>query len=115
MIKFDKMQLIGVSELMKDNIQSQVLYDHLKWTRNKFGYLALERQIEALSAEHRRALESEQEKFAIKERSNNNRLSDLELEMTRCNGELRFVYHHYDVIITSSLRHHNVTITLSII
>ena len=76
---------------------------------NNFDSLALERQIEALSAEHRRALESEQEKFAIKERSNNNRLSDLELEMTRCNGELRFV-----LIITSSLRNHYVIITSSI-
>ena len=52
-------------------------------------FLALERQIEAQLAEHRRSLESENEKFAIKERSNNNRLSEVELELTRLNGELR--------------------------
>ena len=55
----------------------------------KLTFSALERQIEAQLAEHRRSLESETEKFAIKERSNNNRLSEVELELTRLNGELR--------------------------
>ena len=51
--------------------------------------LALERQLEAQTAEHRRLIESEHEKFAIKERSSSNRLNELELDITRLNGELR--------------------------
>jgi len=74
-----------------DQIRQDATNWRLRADERQHTISALERQIEALSAEHRRALESEQEKFAIKERSNNNRLSDLELEMTRCNGELSAV------------------------
>jgi outer dense fiber protein 2 len=74
-----------------DQIRQDATNWRLRADERQHTISALERQIEALTAEQRRALESEQEKFAIKERSNNNRLSDLELEMTRCNGELSAV------------------------
>jgi len=79
-----------------DQIRQDATNWRLRADERQHTISALERQIEALSAEHRRALESEQEKFAIKERSNNNRLSDLELEMTRCNGELSAVKRQKD-------------------
>lgn len=74
-----------------DQIRQDATNWRLRADERQHTISALERQIEALTAEQRRALESEQEKFSIKERSNNNRLSDLELEMTRCNGELSAV------------------------
>lgn len=49
---------------------------------------ALERQIEATIVEQRRAILTDQEKYNIKERSLQNKLSDLELELTRSKGEL---------------------------
>jgi len=52
-------------------------------------YLALERQIEALTVESRRGLISEKEKYEIKERSLHNKFSEVELELTRSRGELR--------------------------
>jgi len=52
---------------------------------------ALERQIEATNAESRRTLIAEREKYEIKERSLQTKLSDMELELTRQKGELRAV------------------------
>ena len=80
------MQQTGDYEQMNANTLFKVSFS--KSLLSKI-FLALERQIEAQLAEHRRSLESENEKFAIKERSNNNRLSEVELELTRLNGELR--------------------------
>ena len=50
---------------------------------------ALERQIESLTVESRRGLLSEKEKYDIKERSLHNKISDIELELTRSRGEIR--------------------------
>ena len=50
--------------------------------------LALERQIEALTVESRRGLISEKEKYEIKERSLHNKLSEIELDLTRSRGEI---------------------------
>jgi len=52
---------------------------------------ALERQIESLTVESRRGLISEKEKFDIKERSLHNKISDIELELTRSRGEISAV------------------------
>lgn len=52
---------------------------------------ALERQIESLTVESRRGLLSEKEKFDIKERSLHNKISDIELELTRSRGEISAV------------------------
>jgi len=57
---------------------------------------ALERQIEALTVEQRRGLLSEQEKYEIKERSLHNKLSDIELELTRSRGEISAVKRQKD-------------------
>merc|ERR1711892_598479 len=74
-----------------DQLRQDATNWHLRADERQHTIQALERQIEAQIAEHRRALESENEKFAIKERSNNNRLSEIELELTRLNGELSAV------------------------
>merc|ERR1711892_744186 len=70
-----------------DQLRQDATNWHLHADERQHTIQALEGQI----AEHRRALESENEKFAIKERSNNNRLSEIELELTRLNGELSAV------------------------
>jgi len=57
---------------------------------------ALERQIEAQSAEARRSLVSEKEKYEIKERSLHNKISEYELEMTRLKGELAAIRRQKD-------------------
>jgi len=74
-----------------DQIRQDATNWRLRADERQHTIQALERQIEAQLAEHRRSLESENEKFAIKERSNNNRLSEVELELTRLNGELSAV------------------------
>ena len=71
-----------------DEIRQDATNWRLRADERQHTIAALERQIEAMAAEHRRALESENEKFTIKERSNNNRLSEMELDITRLNGEL---------------------------
>jgi hypothetical protein len=52
--------------------------------------IALERQIEAANAESRRTLIAEREKYEIKERSLQTKYSDMELDLTRQKGELRY-------------------------
>lgn len=87
----ENQRLLNEANEENDQIRQDATNWRLRADERQHTIAALERQIEALSAEHRRTLESEQEKFAIKERSNNNRMSDLELEMTRVNGELSAV------------------------
>ena len=89
MINYDRMLRIGVWGLTSVSILFKVFFYKKIFKLKNLTFSALERQIEAQLAEHRRSLESETEKFAIKERSNNNRLSEVELELTRLNGELR--------------------------
>jgi len=57
---------------------------------------ALERQIEAMSVESRRTLISEKEKYEIKERSLHNKVSEIELELTRSKGEITAVKRQKD-------------------
>jgi outer dense fiber protein 2 len=88
-IRLEEMQRsLNEANEENDEIRQDATNWRLRADERQHTIAALERQIEAMAAEHRRALESENEKFTIKERSNNNRLSEMELDITRLNGEL---------------------------